>query len=246
MSLAGERDDLSAVAARCATAAPRSSPRARCALGAKPGSLRLAGALRSPRCPGGRRRSRRARSRRARRGPPRAQRRGSVSASPGTLKPLTISPMRIAPNSAPQERADDPAPEAVRQEDREVPDGEAHHRPDEHGHQRGLPCLRLRGFFGFGCSPSPSPSLAGLRRRPARWAGAAVGPRARGRPRARPRGRAGARRLALLLDAEVAHHRVELALRDLRRILRRGDRAAAAARLGRGDVDRRRRPSATA
>ena len=51
-----------------------------------------------------------------------------------------------------EERADDPAPEAVGQEDREVPDGEAHHHPGEHGHQRRLPCRRLRGFFclGFG------------------------------------------------------------------------------------------------
>ena len=39
----------------------------------------------------------------------------------------------------PEERADDPAPEAVGQEDREVPEGEAHHDPGEHAHQRLLP-----------------------------------------------------------------------------------------------------------
>ena len=43
------------------------------------------------------------------------------------------------------ERADDPAPEAVGQEDREVPDREAHHHPAEHAHQRDLPWRRLRG-----------------------------------------------------------------------------------------------------
>ena len=49
---------------------------------------------------------------------------------------------------------------------REVPEGEADHDPDEHGHQRGLPCRRLRGFFGFGsASPSPSPPVAASRRR---------------------------------------------------------------------------------
>src|SRR5215212_9304443 len=39
--------------------------------------------------------------------------------------------------------------------------------------------------------------------------------------------------LALLLDAEVADHRVELVARDLARVLRGGDGPAAAARLGR-------------
>src|SRR3954451_3861663 len=33
------------------------------------------------------------------------------------------------------ERAHDARPEAVRQEDREVPDGQADHHPHEHGHQ---------------------------------------------------------------------------------------------------------------
>ena len=33
-----------------------------------------------------------------------------------------------------EEGAHDPAPEAVGHEDREVPDGEAHHDPGEHGH----------------------------------------------------------------------------------------------------------------
>ena len=43
-----------------------------------------------------------------------------------------------------EEGADDPRPEAVGDEDREVPEGEAHHGPGERAHQRGLPCLPRR------------------------------------------------------------------------------------------------------
>src|SRR5262249_36898136 len=44
------------------------------------------------------------------------------------------------------ERAHDPAPELVGQEDREVPDCEAHHHPGEHSHRAYLrPCRLFRG-----------------------------------------------------------------------------------------------------
>src|SRR5665213_1793839 len=45
-----------------------------------------------------------------------------------------------------QEGADDAAPEAVRQPDREVPEGETHDDPGEQAHQRGLPLRRPRDF----------------------------------------------------------------------------------------------------
>src|SRR5215210_3113225 len=60
-----------------------------------------------------------------------------------------------------EEGADDAAPEAIGQEYREVPDRDAHHGPHERGHQRGLPCLRLRGFLDLGPSSSPSGLAAG-------------------------------------------------------------------------------------
>ena len=68
-----------------------------------------------------------------------------VSWRPGIEKPLMISPNSAAPTSAPTKRADDPAPEAVGQPDREVPDRQTHHHPREQTHQRFLPCRRLRG-----------------------------------------------------------------------------------------------------
>jgi hypothetical protein len=41
---------------------------------------------------------------------------------------------RDAADDRADQGADDPAPEAVGQEDREVPDGEPHHHRCEHGH----------------------------------------------------------------------------------------------------------------
>src|SRR5204863_288718 len=43
------------------------------------------------------------------------------------------------------EGAHDPAPVPVREPDGEVPDGQAHHDPGEHAHQRALPCFLFRG-----------------------------------------------------------------------------------------------------
>jgi hypothetical protein len=45
-----------------------------------------------------------------------------------------MKPKIAAPISAPRKAPTMPAPEAIGQEDREVPDGEAHHDPGEHGH----------------------------------------------------------------------------------------------------------------
>jgi hypothetical protein len=56
-----------------------------------------------------------------------------VSLSPGIVSPLTATPQMIAPTRAPTNAPTIP-PEAVGQEDREVPDGEPHHHPCEHGH----------------------------------------------------------------------------------------------------------------
>ena len=92
---------------------------------------------------------------------------------PGTVKPLISEPEQQRAEDRAQERADDARPEAVGDEDREVPEGEAHHHPHQRAHQRGLPCRRLRGFFGLsdrrrrrrrrrspaapGCRPARSP-----------------------------------------------------------------------------------------
>src|SRR4051794_31237614 len=95
------------------------------------------------------------------------------------------------------ERADDAGPPAVGQEDREVPERDRDHDPDEQAHQRGLPCLRLRGFLGFGPSPAASPSAGPLAVPPSGGFGGAS-PRARARRPpvgGRGRGAAGAPRL---------------------------------------------------
>src|SRR5215211_7041042 len=98
-----------------------------------------------------------------------------------------------------EERADDARPEAVGDEDREVPDGESHHHPDERAHQRGLPWRRLRDFF---CLASPPPSAGGLGASPCgRGAGLSVPPAARARARRPPAGRPAAAAAGLRADA---------------------------------------------
>ena len=54
------------------------------------------------------------------------------------------------------EGAHDAAPEAVGQEDREVPDRETHHHPAEQRHQRDLPCRLLRGRAASRAAWEPS------------------------------------------------------------------------------------------
>ena len=69
----------------------------------------------------------------------------SVSSWPGTAKPWISEAEDDRAEHAAEERADDARPAAVGQEHREVPEGEAHHRPGEQSHgQRGLPCLERR------------------------------------------------------------------------------------------------------
>ena len=138
----------------------------------------------------------------------------SVSFCPGIVPRWMISPKSTEPTTDADERADDARPPAVGQEDREVPERDRDHDPDEHAHQRGLPCLRLRGFLGLGGSPA----RRRCRRRPGRSppAGGAggVSPRGAGAAAAggpvAPRGRGGGLAPAGLLDAEVGDHVVEL------------------------------------
>src|ERR1044072_8988897 len=64
-----------------------------------------------------------------------------------------------------EERADDARPEAIRDEDREVPEGEAHHRQGERAHQRGLPRLPRRfaaAELRFGLAAAPGSWRSGM------------------------------------------------------------------------------------
>ena len=111
------------------------------------------------------------------------------------------------PISAPDERADDPAREAVRQEDREVPDGEADHDPDEQrpSARPPVPAVAAASSASRGAVAAPARRLP-----PVRGAAAAAGrcraqrarrpPAGRGR-RARPARPPAAR---CVVDAEVA------------------------------------------
>ena len=66
----------------------------------------------------------------------------SVSLRPGHGEPVDDEAEDDRAGGRDQERADDPAPEVVGHPDREVPDGDPHHDPDEHAHRR--PCFFLR------------------------------------------------------------------------------------------------------
>src|SRR4051794_13679308 len=96
---------------------------------------------------------------------------------------------------------------------------------------------RLLGLGRLSVRPVVAALRLGRRRTLAGPRGAAVGAGAAAAGGAAARGGRGGG-LALLVNAEVAHHRVELVARDLRRILRGRDAAAAAAPLRRRDVDR--------
>ncbi len=114
-----------------------------------------------------------------------------VSSWPGTEPRLTISPKSDGADQRAEERADDPAPEAVGQEHREVPQRQAGHDPHEQPHQRGLPCLRLRGLRGFGSSAGGSAGRRPRRRRAA-WCRRSPRARARRPPAGRDAARAAA------------------------------------------------------
>ncbi len=163
-----------------------------------------------------------------------------------------ISPTRIAPTSEPTKRADDAAPEAVGQEDREVPDREAHHHPAEHPHQRfdplfgpfirqasarsAMSAVARTPRFSRGLGSSLSTRSSGVRSAAGsrcdasgrRSSGSTLAPAAapRSAPVAAPP-RAGGRLRWLALDVEVAHEFLELVARELLARLLRGDQAAA-------------------
>src|SRR5256885_6193237 len=70
--------------------------------------------------------------------------------------PPKISPLPLHAALPIKQSAHDPAVEAVWQPDREVPDGDGHHHPDEHAHRR--PCLfRCRRDLRCLSREAPSP-----------------------------------------------------------------------------------------
>src|ERR1044071_4732670 len=52
-------------------------------------------------------------------------------ARPGDREPVNDEPEQERADDGAEERADDARPEVVRQEDREVPEGDAHHEPGD-------------------------------------------------------------------------------------------------------------------
>ena len=136
------------------------------------------------------------------------------------------------------ERADDAAPEAVGQEDREVPDGQAHHHPGEQAHQPPPVALVARSFaFLRGVSASfleheilrrqigGRIALRGWAARSARLGACGTAGGACCATPARPAPRRLRSRSAL--DVEVAHQFLELVAGDLLAGLLRCDQAAA-------------------
>ncbi len=69
----------------------------------------------------------------------------SVSLRPGMSPALTISPNTSRGRHRRQEGTDDAAPEAIGQEDREVPDRDAHHHPDYQPHLSASRASCVRG-----------------------------------------------------------------------------------------------------
>src|SRR5919197_2836050 len=80
------------------------------------------------------------------------------------VEPVDDQPEEHRARQRPEERADDPAPEAVREPDGEVPEREAHHDPGQCGHQRFLPWRRLRGRRCLGRFLPRGPMIPGSRR----------------------------------------------------------------------------------
>ena len=78
-----------------------------------------------------------------------------VSSWPGTVKPLTARPIRTAPNSAPRNAPTMPPQKRSGMKIVKCQSAMPIIDPHEQGHQRGLPCLRLRGFLGFGARRRP-------------------------------------------------------------------------------------------
>ena len=105
----------------------------------------------------------------------------SVAFSPGIAQRRDLDAVDDQPDDdradqRADEGADDAAPEAVGQEDREVPDREAHHHPAEQSHQRALPWRLLRGRRGFwrGLGSSLSTRSSGVRSAAGSRSGAAA------------------------------------------------------------------------
>ena len=126
-----------------------------------------------------------------------------MSLWPGTAAAVDDEAEQRRGHDRRQEGADDPAPEAVRHEDGEVPDGDAHHHPDEQAHRptssrasSGPLALRLRlagarGARDAGLGPTGRRSVAPRGGPSPAGAGSSAGRRLRARLGRRRGGPAG-------------------------------------------------------